>query len=886
MKTQKWSVDRVRRTFLEYFKKRGHTEVKSSPLLPAEDRTLLFANAGMNQFKNIFTGDEKRSYTKACSAQKCVRAGGKHNDLENVGFTARHHTFFEMLGNFSFGDYFKKEAVFYAWELLTEVFELDTEKLYVTVYKDDDEAYELWKNETDFPSEKIFRLGDRDNFWAMGETGPCGPCSEIHYDLGESSVQNNESSFVKNSRGQMEPDWDCGRFVEIWNLVFMQFSRDSGGNLTPLPSPSVDTGMGLERMTSVLNGLNSNYRIGIFRKIKDFISELSEVKENSENKASFNVIADHARATSFLIADSITPSNEGRGYVLRRIMRRAIRHGHEIGFRKQFFVHVCDKVIELMGEAYPELCKQKNLIKNITVDEEQRFGKTLEKGLSLLSDEIRELRKKKSDTLSGEVVFTLYDTYGFPPDLTLTILEEENLCYDRKEFENAMEKQRERGRQSWMDSEGSEKKALEYLKKQNVENVDFRGYEAGEIYGKVEALFTDDFTPVEEGLHAGESGFAVISPTVFYAESGGQTADTGTLWKNNNCAAEVRDCRKAGEYHLLSVKVSRTILKGEKLLQIVHDERRAGIKRNHSATHLLHLSLKETVGEHATQSGSLVENNRLRFDFKHFNALTKDEIREIEKRVNRRIMSDSPVNTVVKDAETAKKEGAVALFGEKYGEKVRVVKMGDSTELCGGTHVLRTGEIGAFKIVKEEGIAAGVRRIEAVTGEGVLSLFWKYESTLESMADSLKTGVEDAPAALEKLRETEKQHRKELLSLREKLSSRETDSMEPDFRKDGISIYVVATEKGRKEIMTMSDSMRSKIKDGVFIILGRQKGKSALVVSMSGKAEKLFNAGNIIKNILAEFGGRGGGRPDMAQGGADNISEDILRKKVHEIFEK
>ena len=868
-----WTIDKVRETFIKYFEERGHTVVSSSPLLPAEDKTLLFTNAGMNQFKNIFTGQETRSYTKACSSQKCVRAGGKHNDLENVGFTTRHHTFFEMLGNFSFGDYFKKEAIEYAWELVTKVYKVDPKRLYVTVFEDDDEAEKLWIDVAGVDKSRIFRLGEKDNFWAMGDTGPCGPCSEIHYDLGEDFKV--EKPFFDDGM----PDFDCGRFVEIWNLVFMQYNRDEKGVMTPLPNPSIDTGMGLERMTAILNGKLSNYDIDIFQELINYTRSIAPEKIEDKLKTSLNVIADHARGVSFLIADSITPSNEGRGYVLRRIMRRAIRHGHKIGFDDLFFDKVCAKLIELMGGYYPELKEKAELITNIVRDEEKRFRQTLEKGLSLLEYGIKDSKKHDSKVLSGDLVFKLYDTYGFPPDLTATILQEIGFSFDEAEYDKAMEDQKNRGKASWSaDLDSKKVSAIKELMKEGVEEPVFDGYEKEELEGKIVALFDDNFDVVET-ISSGEC-FALIDPVIFYAESGGQVADRGRISKDGSVVGVVNDCIKVNEYKIVHLKVEGEIKKDDKVLQENDVARRNSIKKNHSATHLLHYVLKSILGSHVNQAGSLVTPDRLRFDFNHYQAVTKEELREIENEVNWLTDKNYPVQTDVKPSEEAKKAGAMALFGEKYGETVRVVSMGDSMELCGGTHVGSTGEIGLFKIVKEEGIAAGVRRIEAVTANNALALFREYENMIEETASLLRTEKMAIVKGVEKLQEHYKEASDELKKLSMKLASMQADKIEPLFEKDGTQIFVMDSGKGRQDTLTLVDSLKSKIDNGLFVVAGAENGKALAVVASTGEAKKKFHAGNILKNLLEEFGGRGGGKPDMAQGGAPSIDLEKLKELV------
>ncbi|HSW60389.1 MAG TPA: alanine--tRNA ligase [bacterium] len=874
--TNHWTIDTVRETFLNYFLKNGHTKVASSPLLPAEDKTLLFANAGMNQFKNMFLGLEKRSYTRACSSQKCVRAGGKHNDLENVGFTTRHHTFFEMLGNFSFGDYFKEDAIKYAWELITEVFKIDKNRLYVTVFRDDDEAEKIWVDIAGVDKKRIFRLGEKDNFWAMGDTGPCGPCSEIHYDLGEQFKV--EKPFFENG----QPDFDCGRFVEIWNLVFMQFNRDESGKLTPLPNPSIDTGMGLERATAILNGKLSNYDIDIFQSLKIFTRSICPEKISENLETSLNVIADHARSVSFLIADTITPSNEGRGYVLRRIMRRAIRHGHKIGFEDLFFDKVCSRLIELMGKYYPELIEKKDFILNIVAEEEKRFRTTLEKGLSLLDHGISDAKKKGTKELSGSLVFKLYDTYGFPPDLTATILEEKGFTYNGKEYDAAMNEQKLRGRESWNANLDSKRvSAINELVEKGFSEPVFDGYVLEESDGRIIALFNNDFDKVES-IENGEC-FAVIDPVIFYAESGGQVGDRGTLSVNGEIAAVVDDCIKVNEFKIVHLNVSKLLKTGDSVFQQNDRARRGSIRKNHSATHLLHHALKSILGNHVNQAGSLVTPDKLRFDFNHYQAVTKEELREIENEVNWMIGRNFCVGTETKSVDEAKKAGATALFGEKYGETVRVISMGDSKELCGGTHVSSTGEVGLFKIVKEEGIAAGVRRIEAVTANNALSYFREMEETISEIADVL--GIEKALVlkGAEKLIDSNKSLQKEVKELMSRLSSIQASAITPIKEKEGTKIFVIDSGKNRTDALSLTDSLKSKYDNALIVIKGHDSGKDILITASTGSAKEKFHAGNILKSLLENFGGRGGGKPDMAQGGAENIDFEKLKSLVNNL---
>jgi len=872
----KWTIDSVRETFLNYFKDKGHTEVASSPLLPAEDKTLLFTNAGMNQFKNMFLGREKRSYTRACSSQKCVRAGGKHNDLENVGFTSRHHTFFEMLGNFSFGDYFKKDAIAYAWELVTEIYKIDKNRLFVTVYEDDDEAEKLWIEVAGVDPSRIFRLGEKDNFWAMGDTGPCGPCSEIHYDLGEEFKV--EKPFFDNGM----PDFDCGRFVEIWNLVFMQYNRDENGRLHPLPNPSIDTGMGLERTTAILNGKLSNYEIDIFQALKDYTRSIAPSDIDESLDSSLNVIADHSRSVSFLIADSITPTNEGRGYVLRRIMRRAIRHGHKVGFEDIFFDKVCKKLIELMSEHYPELKEKSDLITNIVAEEEKRFRATLEKGLSLLEHGIKEAKKAGSLKLSGELVFKLYDTYGFPPDLTATILYEKGYSYDEKEYASAMDEQKSRGKQSWAGNIDSNKlSAISSLVESGIEEPVFDGYVKEDAPGRIIALFDEQFVKIEQ-IEDGKC-FAVIDPVIFYAESGGQVGDRGSISINGETVAKVEDCIKVNEFKIVVLEVLKRLKTGDEVFQQNDRARRGSIMKNHSATHLLHYTLKSILGNHVNQAGSLVTPDKLRFDFNHFQAVTKEELREIENEINWIIGRNFPVNTETKSAQQAKDEGATALFGEKYGETVRVVAMGDSKELCGGTHVNSTGEIGLFKIIKEEGIAAGVRRIEAVTANNALALFRETEETVSQISEIL--GIEKGLVVkgVAKLVETNKSLQKEIKDLTQKLSSIQASKIEPLVEAGTTKVFAVDSKKNRSDSLNLVDSLKSKFDDALIVVTGEDSGKALVIVASTGIAKEKFHAGNILKELLESFGGRGGGKPEMAQGGAPSIDFEKMNDLLKEI---
>ncbi|EMM6387195.1 alanine--tRNA ligase, partial [Morganella morganii] len=765
------STAEIRQAFLDFFHTKGHQIVQSSSLVPNNDPTLLFTNAGMNQFKDVFLGLDKRPYTRATTAQRCVRAGGKHNDLENVGYTARHHTFFEMLGNFSFGDYFKHDAINFAWELLTgkEWFNLPKEKLWVTVYATDDEAYNIWKDEVGVPAERIIRIGDNkgaqyasDNFWQMGDTGPCGPCTEIFFDHGDHIWGGPPGS----------PEEDGDRYIEIWNIVFMQFNRQSDGTLEPLPKPSVDTGMGLERITAVLQHVNSNYDIDLFRKL---IADVAKVTGADDlTSKSLRVIADHIRSCAFLICDGVIPSNEGRGYVLRRIIRRAVRHGYMLGAKDTFFYKLVAPLIDVMGSAGEELARQRVMVEKVLKSEEEQFARTLERGLQLLDDELASLT---GDTLSGEAAFRLYDTYGFPLDLTADVCRERNLKVDEAGFEAAMEEQRRRAREN--SGFGADYNSLIKVDKRS----DFSGYDHNEQAATIVALYKEG-QPVTE-LNAGDEGLVILDKTAFYAESGGQVGDTGVL-SSNDAQFSVLDTQKYGQAIGHAGRVdSGKLTVNHKITAKIDEERRNAIRLNHSATHLMHAALRQVLGEHVSQKGSLVNDKYLRFDFSHFEAMTPAQIREVEALVNAEIRKNEPVVTELMDLEEAKAKGAMALFGEKYDERVRVLSMGDfSTELCGGTHAARTGDIGLFRIISESATAAGIRRIEAVTGSGALESVNQQSDALSAVAQLVKSdeaGVsEKVKAALDKIRTLEK----ELQQLKEQQAAQESSSM----TKDAVSV--------------------------------------------------------------------------------------------------
>jgi len=842
------STAELRQAFIDYFVEKEHTAVHSSPVVPANDPTLLFTNAGMVQFKDVFLGLETRPYTRACSVQRCIRAGGKHNDLENVGYTARHHTFFEMLGNFSFGDYFKREAIRYAWEFLTERLGIPAEKLWVTVFHEDDEAADIWLNEIGVDPARFSRCGEKDNFWSMGDTGPCGPCSEIFYDHGPEVPGGPPGS----------PDEDGDRYIEIWNLVFMQFNRDADGTLTPLPKPSVDTGMGLERLAAVMQGVHSNYDIDLFRSLLDAAQQVTGAKDR--HSSSLKVIADHIRSTSFMITDGVLPSNEGRGYVLRRIIRRAIRHGYKLGQKQPFFHKLVKPLVEQMGEAYPELAQAAPQVEKVLLQEEQRFAETLEHGMKLLEAAISEL---KGDTIPGDVVFKLYDTYGFPVDLTADIARERGLKIDEDGFEAEMKKQRERARAA-----GSFK--VDLSKKIDFEGeTDFVGYTQDEADATILALYKDD-APVEQ-LNEGEEGIVILDRTPFYAESGGQVGDTGSLTEGMN-SFHVSDTQKQGKLWLHVGKVTAGHLSvGQQVHAKVDTARRRAAERNHSATHLLHAALRHHLGEHVAQKGSLVEPARLRFDFSHFEPIPADTLRAIEREVNEKIMEDVPVVTEEMSLEAAKAKGAMALFGEKYGDVVRVVDMGDySIELCGGTHVCRTGQIGPFRIVSEGGVAAGVRRIEAVTGEAAWDFIYQREGALLKAAETLKAKkpeqvAERAEQAANQLKQLEKQ----LQQLQTKLAAQQGSELASQAEKVGDVQVLAAKIEGvdGKVLRELMDQLKQKLASAVIVLGAAKDGKVSLVAGVSKALTDRIKAGELVNVVAQQVGGKGGGRADMAQAG-------------------
>ena len=851
----------IRQAFLDYFESKGHTIVPSSSLVPANDPTLLFTNAGMVQFKDVFLGKEKRPYTRAASAQRCVRAGGKHNDLENVGYTARHHTFFEMLGNFSFGDYFKREAIEYAWEFLTRTMGLEPEKLWITVYEEDDEAAEIWLKEIGIDPARFTRIGDKpggkryesDNFWSMGDTGPCGPCSEIFYDHGP-EVEGGPPG---------TPEEDGDRYIEIWNLVFMQYNRDSQGKMTPLPKPSVDTGMGLERLAAVMQGVHSNYEIDLFRALIRAAAEATGT-DDLENK-SLRVIADHIRSCAFLIVDGVTPSNEGRGYVLRRIIRRAIRHGYQLGQKEPFFYRLVDPLIEQMGDAYPELPRARDTVMKVLRLEEERFAETIEQGMRILEEAIEHL---EGDTIPGELVFKLYDTYGFPADLTADIARERGLHIDEVGFEREMNAQRERARAA--SQFGVDQQAQVAVEGE----TDFTGYERLSDEATIIGLFRDGESV--DSLKKGEQGMVVLDKTPFYAESGGQVGDRGELSVlGDDGHFQVEDTRKQGGSvfgHIGRVTQGRLRV-GDAVLAQVDAANRRAIALNHSATHLLHAALRRVLGEHVQQKGSLVEAERLRFDFSHFEPLTREQLNAIERLVNEQIRNNYVVETRIMALEDAKQAGAMALFGEKYDEQVRVLRMGDfSTELCGGTHVKAVGDIGLFKIVSEGGIASGVRRIEAVTGERAVEWVEQAENRLQHIASLVKAGAEDLEEKVQALVEKSRRQEKEIERLKAKLASAAGSDLASQAVQVGDTRVLAAQLEGAdvKTLRDTLDQLKNKLGSAVIVLAAVNDGKVSLVAGVTKDRTDRVKAGDLVKMVAEQVGGKGGGRPDMAQAGGGN----------------
>ncbi|PCI79357.1 MAG: alanine--tRNA ligase [SAR86 cluster bacterium] len=843
----------IRQKFLDFFASRGHQIVPSSSLVPGNDPTLLFTNAGMVQFKDIFLGDEQRDYNRATSSQRCVRAGGKHNDLENVGYTARHHTFFEMLGNFSFGDYFKRDAIKYAWEFLTVELGLPAEKLWITVFEDDAEAEAIWLEEMKIDPSRFSRLGEKDNFWAMGDTGPCGPCSEIFYDHGDDVPGGPPGS----------PDEDGDRYIEIWNLVFMQYERKADGSMTPLPKPSVDTGAGLERVAAVMQNVHSNYEIDLFQDLLKAISVITGVGDLNNN--SLKVIADHIRSCSFLVVDGVLPSNEGRGYVLRRIVRRAVRHGYQLGVKDIFFYKIVAALVEVMGTAYPELVQKQQFIEKALREEEEQFARTLENGMSILEKAIANLDGK---TIPGETVFRLYDTYGFPVDLTADVAREHDLSLDMDGFEAAMSVQKDQARAA------SNFGSVAKLEIASDEATDFIGYEKLQGTSKLLSIFAD--SKEVQSASEGDEVLLLLDSTPFYGESGGQVGDTGFL-SSENASFEVLDTQKQGDAFVhRGVLRSGTLHVGEQLCALVAEEARAAITLNHSATHLMNAALRSVLGEHVLQKGSLVDAGRLRFDFSHTAPVSSEELRNIENQVNEEILRNSSVGKEILPIEKAQEKGALALFGEKYGDEVRVVTMGGdySVEFCGGTHVQRTGDIGLFKIVSESGISSGVRRIEAVTGKGALALIEKQEQTLRQVCEIVKSNSDDVLDKVQQLANNTKSLEKQLEQLKSKMaSSAGSDLVSQAEEIAGVKVLVAVVEGfNPKALRDTADQLKNKLGSAVVVLMTGVEGKVSIVAGVSKDLVGKVKAGDLANMVAVQVGGKGGGRPDMAMAGGSDIS--------------
>ncbi len=865
----------IRKEFLSYFQNRSHTVVESASLIPHNDPTLLFTNAGMVQFKGVFLGEEKRDYRRAASSQKCVRAGGKHNDLENVGRTARHHTFFEMLGNFSFGDYFKEEAITMAWEFLTGHLQLPREKLWVTVYEDDEEAAAIWRERVGIDPDRIARMGEKDNFWAMGETGPCGPCSEIIIDQGEE---------FSCGRPECRIGCDCDRYLELWNLVFMQFNRDERGNKTPLPRPSIDTGMGLERITAVVQGVTSNYDTDLFLPLTGHVARIAGKKYGADPEAdiSIRIIADHSRATAFLIGDGVLPSNEGRGYVLRRIMRRAARHGKKLGLSKPFLCDVVRMVAAEMSGVYPDITRSLDYIARVVLTEEENFSTTLESGLRILQEEVEALQAKNEHTVPGTIAFRLYDTYGFPIDLTQDIAAEYRMRVDEEGFHQAMLEQRKRARDAW---KGSGEEQIGTLYKKLLQDgiaVTFKGYEAPRITSSVRALIKQG-VPILSAS-PGEEIELVTAETCFYGEAGGQAGDSGTIGNDHVTITISETIRPLPDIivHRGTV-VTGSISRGDEVTLQVNTDQRQATAGNHTATHILHAALREVLGNHVKQAGSLVAAERLRFDFTHFAPLTREELENVENLVNERIRANSPLAVTVMPLSEAMSSGATALFGEKYGAEVRVIRIADySRELCGGTHTASTGEIGLFKIVSEAGIAAGVRRIEALTGREAYNYIKRQDDLLRDLTQLLKTERESILTKVERMLLEQRDREKELNALKSQLIARETGSV-LDTARDVCGVRVLVTEvpgQDMKALREYGDTIKEQLKSGV-IVLGSAVEGSAQIISMVTKDNaKRFSAKKIIEAVAPIIEGRGGGKDEMAQAGGKNTA------KLSEALEK
>ena len=861
------STAEIRQSFLGFFEQKEHQIVDSSSLIPGNDKTLLFTNAGMVQFKDVFLGEDVRKYSRATTSQRCVRAGGKHNDLENVGYTARHHTFFEMMGNFSFGDYFKEDAIKYAWEYLTEILKLPKEKLWVTVYADDDEAADIWIEKIGFPADRISRIGDKpgkkyesDNFWAMGDTGPCGPCSEIFYDHGE--------HIWGGPPGTPEEDGD--RFIEIWNLVFMQFNRDAKGTMNKLPKPSVDTGMGLERLAAILQNGHSNYDIDLFQNLIKFIADLSKTED--KDNASLKVIADHIRSCAFLIVDGVVPSNEGRGYVLRRIIRRASRHGHKLGLNDSFFYKLVKPLVKEMGEAYPDLAKLESKVEEVLLKEEKRFAETLDQGMKILNTAIEEMT---GDTISGDVVFKLYDTYGFPLDLTADIARENQLSVDEAGFEVEMNQQRERAR-------AAGKFSTDYNDKLDVDGAtEFNGYEKTNEKAEITSIFVDGSNV--NRVDANQKAQVILKSTPFYAESGGPVGDIGTFTLEDNIF-EVQDTQKQGDVFIHYGIMNRGSIKvGDQIDAQVDVTRRQAIVLNHSGTHLMHKALRIVLGDQVEQKGSLVTAERLRFDFSHSEPMTRAQINQVETIVNDEIRLNAAAESEVMNMDAAIEKGAMALFGEKYGDEVRVVNIGYSTELCGGVHVDRAGDIGLFKIISEGGVAAGVRRIEAVTGTGAIAWVEERSNLLDNIASLVKSSTAGVEEKVSQVIEKSRTLEKELEQLKSKLASQAgSDLASKAIEVNGIKVLAANLDGiDPKTLRDTVDQLKNKLGQAAVIISTVVNGKVSLVAGVTKAETTKIKAGDLLKHVAEQIDGKGGGRPDMAQGGGNNA--DALPKALESV---
>ena len=869
----------IRNKYLEYFKNKGHEIVSSSSLIPRDDPTLLFTNAGMVQFKAMFLGDEKRGYTRAASSQKCVRAGGKHNDLENVGYTARHHTFFEMLGNFSFGDYFKREAISWAWDLLTNGYKLDPARLYVSVFKDDDEAYNIWNKKIGVDASRIIRLGEKDNFWAMGDTGPCGPCSEILFDQGPS---------VGCGRPECAPGCDCDRYLEIWNLVFTQFDRQASGELIPLPKPNIDTGMGLERIAAVIQGVTSNYDTDIFREIISKVEELSGKKYGDDPKAdlSFRVIADHARSSAFLIGDGVMPSNEGRGYVLRRIIRRAIRYGQALGIKDPFFHKAAGRVIDVMGHDYGELISHRAFIEGILLSEEKRFSDTLFYGMKILREEIDKLRADNEKVIPGALAFKLYDTYGLSVDILQDVARDEGLKIDREGYDEAMGRQKSQSQESWKGSgEEAIPEAYRGLGARGV-TTKFLGYETLKSMSEVVSIIKggQETSRADEG----DEVDVILDRSPFYGESGGQQGDAGWITRDS-MTFMVTGTLKFGKGLIThkGIVESGTITVGDRIEAVVDEDRRSATALNHTTTHLLHAALREVLGDHVKQAGSLVSSERLRFDFSHFTQVSREQLKEVEALVNLHIRENHPVGTVETSREDAMKTGAMAIFEERYGDKVRLVSVGEdvSKELCGGTHTARTGDIGIFVIVSEGAVAANVRRIEALTGKGALEYLQRQDDEIKDASMILKTTPDLLRERIEQVLSDQKAREKEIASLKSKIMHMQSGDILEDVRDlNGVKAVVKEIEADSpKDLREYADKIKDKLKSGVIVLGAKKDDKVMLICSVTDDLTKKFKAGDIIKRLSEIVGGKGGGRPDMAQGGGNKPEE--LGRALESVFE-